>query len=108
MFRVDTLDGTDDQGLEGKLNSALSQRWTNLLDIQADLIRFGTTQGFTVNQIRGALQDLFDTFSTEWFSYLVAATDALPTAITNDATLTWLDLDASGQTIRTRLVNRLT
>lgn len=73
----------------------------------ADLVDFGVGQGFNDNQIQGALLDLFETYPTEWFLYIFVGSDNISTAITNDVSLTWLDLDANGQTIRQRLLNRL-
>lgn len=106
-FRDDVITGSDDAGLELALTAAVGERWGLLMQIQADLIRFGRDQGFTQSQILGAVQDLFETYASEWLAYLLVFSPQLATAITNDATLTWLDLDAGGQTIRARLVGRL-
>ena len=83
------------------------ERKRTVLFIQHDLVLFGKDQGYTQNQIRGAVEALFATFAAEWSLYILMGSSALVTAITADATLSWLDLDANGQTIRQRLVNRL-
>lgn len=106
-FRSDILDGTDEVALELKLTSAISERWRALIQIQADLIRFGKTQGYTPAQISGAVQDLFDTFPQEWLAYLLASTPALANAISADITLSWLNIDVGGVSLRQRLINRL-
>lgn len=82
-------------------------RLRSIDNIVTDLADFGIAQSYTNNQIRGALLGLFETFPTEWFLYIFVGSELIKDAITNDATLPWLDLDANGQTIRTRLVNRL-
>lgn len=72
----------------------------------SDLVDFAIGQGYTDNQITTALRDLLQTFGIEWFLYERVGHPALATAIAADATLPWLDLDASGLTIRQRLINR--
>lgn len=72
-----------------------------------DLIFFGIQQGYTDNQIQTAIEDLFFTFANEWWLYERLGHPALIAAISSDATLPWLDLDAQGITIRQRLINRL-
>lgn len=76
--------------------------------IQSDLYDFAAGRGFTTTQRRNALNDLFNTFASEWSVYIFMGADGIVDAITNDVTLSWLDLDANGQTIRQRLINRLT
>ena len=72
-----------------------------------DLVDFAVGQGYTVQQARYAVEDLFRTFVSDWFLYTLIGSNDIVTAITNDATLAWLDIDAGGQTIRTRLISRL-
>lgn len=73
-----------------------------------DIIEFGIGRGYTDAQVRGALNDLFNTYAAEWSVYVFIGADGIVTALQNDATIPWLNLDASGQTIRQRLINRLT
>ena len=100
------LDHKDDLG-GGTVEAAYQSRLHTILSAQADLAAFGLSSGYSQNQIRGAFEALFTAFLSEWMLYLLTGSSALATAITNDTTLSWLDLDASGQTIRARLINRL-
>jgi hypothetical protein len=75
--------------------------------LQRDLMEFAVSQGYTANQARNAIEALFRTFVTEWFLYLVCGSDDITTAIQDDITLTWLNTQVGGQTIRQRLINRL-
>jgi hypothetical protein len=89
------------------LNSARVGREQELQLIQRDLASFAMSQGYTANQARTAIEALFRTFALQWFLYLVCGADDIVTAIQNDATLSWLNQNAGGQTIRQRLINRL-
>ena len=89
------------------LSAREDERKRTVLLIQHDLIMFGKAQGYTQNQIRGAVEALFSTYAAEWSLYILMGSGILATAIQNDTSLTWLDLDANGQTIRTRLLNRI-
>jgi len=83
------------------------ERQQNLDTITHDLIDFAIAQGYTNGQLQGALETFYETFSAQLLVYIQIGGTALQTAVTNDATIAWLDLDASGQTLRTRLVGRL-
>lgn len=96
----------------GRHNSAdigqVPRRLFVVTEIYEDLLAFGTQQGYGDSVLRNATEALFRTFAMEFFTYILVGSNDAATAITNDATLTWLDLDANGQTIRARLVGRLT
>lgn len=100
------LDTKDDLG-GGTVEAAYRSRLHTILSAQADLAAFGLSNGYSQNQIRGALEELFTAFLSEWMLYLLTGSSALATAIEADATLSWLDLDANGQTIRARITTRL-
>lgn len=74
----------------------------------SDLITFGVDTAYTDPQIRSALDDLFSTYGGEWGVYVLVGATAIIDAIANDTTMPWLDLDAGGQTLRSRLIDRLT
>jgi len=76
-------------------------------DIVNDLVGYADAQGYSETQIRNAIEDLFRTFISEWVLYLFTAAGDLSTAINDDVSLVWLDLDAGGQTIRQRIIARL-
>jgi hypothetical protein len=75
--------------------------------IQADLAAFAQGLGQTEVQTAAKLEELFSTFPSQWALYLLVGSSAINTAIANDATIGWLDADANGQTVRARLLNRL-
>jgi hypothetical protein len=89
------------------LFAAFGVRETEIQRIQYDLAAFAISQGYTANQTRSAIEALFRTFVTQWFLYIVCGADDIVTAIQNDATLPWLNTQVGGQTIRQRLINRL-
>jgi hypothetical protein len=97
----------DDYDVIGAFEASRQNRLRILDRVMTDMFSFGKQQGFSNGQIRGAIESLFRTFINEWSLWEYSGADDLVTAIQNDATLSWLDLDASGQTIRQRLVNRL-
>lgn len=81
---------------------------TEIVDgIVHDLIDFAISEGRTNQQIGDNLELFFLTFDPEMMPYFQVGGDALATAINDDVTIPWLDTDAGGQTIRTRIVNRL-
>jgi hypothetical protein len=97
---------TDTAGMEAREN--LRKFWARKLF--RDLVSFGGEQGYTDNQIDGAIDQLVSTFAAEWSIWILIGHDALITAIQNDATIGWLNTEfpsGSGVTVRTRLVNRL-
>jgi hypothetical protein len=97
----------DDTTLRGIFRENFLERVRVVDDIIVDLVRFGASQGYTANQLRNAIGDLFSLSLEQWCGYVLFAAQDIITTVENDATLPWLDLDASGQTIRQRLINRL-
>lgn len=78
---------------------------TRVVDrIQSDLAHFAADTGLTEAQTAAKFEELFSTFA--WDSFILVGAD-ITTAIANDVTLAWLDTDASGQTIRARILSRL-
>lgn len=76
--------------------------------VQRDLYRFGTEQlALSAANVTGKIDDLFTTFAAEWAVFVLTGSRSIATAITNDATLAWLDTVAGPQTIRQHLLDRL-
>lgn len=97
----------DDDTVGGIFQESRTRRLRVIDDIVVDLTRFGNTQGYTPAQLRNAIADLFALSLEQWCGYVLFAAQDIITTVQNDATLPWLDLDASGQTIRQRLINQL-
>lgn len=97
----------DDTTLRGIFRENFLNRVRVVDDIIVDLTRFGASQGYTANQLRNAIGNLFSLSLEQWCGYVLFAAQDIITTIENDATLPWLNIDASGQTVRQRLVNRL-
>lgn len=97
----------NDEDREAELEFLQRESFRTVFKAFRDLVQFGLDSGFTANQSRGAVEDLFRTYLASWVLYLFIGAEDIITDITNDATLPWLDFDANGQTIRTRLINRL-
>lgn len=74
---------------------------------RSDLIDWALGEGYTDNQISTAIEDLFLVMAPALFLYVLVGHPQLITLIQDDVTLTWLDLDAGGITIRQRIINRL-
>ena len=72
-----------------------------------DLLAFGEQQGYSEAVLNNQIELLFETFSGSFFTFILIDSSKLAEAIAADSTIAWLDLDANGQTIRTRLINRL-
>jgi hypothetical protein len=89
------------------LNSARVGREQELQRLHRDLMEFAVSQGYTANQARNAIEALFRTFALQWFLYLTCGADDIVTSIQDDITLTWLNTSVGGQTIRQRIINRL-
>ena len=75
--------------------------------IQRDLFKLAKDLGQTNQQAITKVDQLFSTFAAEWAIFVLTGSDSINDAIQNDATIAWLDTDVSGQTIRQRLLNRL-
>lgn len=97
-----------DVDLEGKLRTDENRRRKTLRRVEVDLYRLALRLGQTPEQARTKVENLFRTFVSEVFLYMLLGTDDLAVAINADASLTWLNVDASGTSIRQHLVNRLT
>ena len=107
-FKLSQFDNTDPaEPGQGISETLFQERLQKVLALQSDVVSFAKSQSYSNAQVRDALNGLFTSFSLAWFEYLIIGSDNITTAITNDVTLAWLDIDAGGQTIRTRLVNRL-
>lgn len=78
--------------------------------IQRDLAVAGQDLGANQSTIETQIDALLTTFADQWFLYLFTGnTTQITTAITNDATLPWLDTEypvGTGVDIRTRILNR--
>jgi hypothetical protein len=84
------------------------QRKHDIWHIQRDLFDAAIGLGQTDAQATAKIDALFATFAADWSLYILTGNPAIVTAIQDDATLPWLDTDVSGQSIRARLINRLT
>ena len=84
-----------------------AERQEVLDSIVHDLTDFAIAQGYTDPQIQGALETFFETFAPYVTAYLQVGGSTISDAISNDVTIAWLDTDAGGETIRERLINRL-
>jgi len=89
------------------LRRARHAREDIFFQIQADLTGYGEGLGLNPAQVEAKLDELFTTFAAEWLLYILTGSPSIATAITNDATLPWLDTVVGGQTLRVRLVARL-
>ena len=98
---------TDKQYFQLLLDFEEENRKRILQSIRGELVKFSLAQGYTLNQTRGAVETLHTTFLSEINAFLYAGTDTLATALTNDTTISWFNLDAGGKTIRERLLDRL-
>lgn len=101
------LEDVAESDLVGYLLRQVKRREKRVLQLQHDVYEFGIAQGYTDNQVRGAVNDLFNTFAAEWSVYVLAGSDAIVTAIENDATLPWLNTAVGQSTVRAKLVARL-
>ncbi len=113
MIRLDQYFDADfairgEDELRALLEDQEAERRLVTFSITHDLAGFGKGEGFNANQTRGVIEALFATYAAEWSIYILVGSSALADAITADTTLNWLNTDAGGQTIRTRIVNRLT
>ena len=95
----------DDQDVVGALPS--DRRTAIIEDIYTDLLAFGEAQGYNASTLTGAIENLFRTFATEFYTYTLIGSRDLAAAIDNNVTLAWLNTDAGGKTIRERIVSRL-
>jgi hypothetical protein len=75
--------------------------------VQRDLYNAAVTLGQTDAQATAKIDALFSTFAGEWSLYILTGSPAIITAIQNDATIPWLNTQVDGQTIRQRLIARL-
>lgn len=73
----------------------------------SDLIDFGLGEGYTDNQVKGAVNSLFEAYPGEWSIYILVGSDAIKTAIQNDVTLPWLNTAVGQSTVRAQLIARL-
>jgi hypothetical protein len=101
------LETTDDISKTNAVELHRNRAIRTIDDICNDIFKFAVSQGYTENQARNAIESLFRTFSTQWFLYLICGADDIVTAIQNDATISWFNTQVGGQTIRQRLINRL-
>ena len=75
--------------------------------IQYNLYQLATSLGQTPAQARNKIDELFSTFAAEWSLYVITGSPAINTAVSNDATIAWLDVDVQGTSLRQRILNRL-
>lgn len=83
------------------------ERKVTVWRVQRDLHAAALNLGQTDAQATAKIDLLFSTFAGEWSLYVLTGAPAITTAIQNDITLTWLNTGVGGQTIRQRLINRL-
>lgn len=92
---------------EADMFEAEHERKRVVYNVQKDLYSLALDLGQTDAQAREKIDGLFAAFASEWALYVLTGSPAINAAIANDAALSWLNLDANGQTIRQRLINRL-
>lgn len=102
----------DDTGVldQDAVTWAAGQEWdrkTIVWLLQRDLYKLVRQLGETDAEAEAKIDALFTTFASEWSIYVLTGSDAVVTAIEDDATLAWLDVSISGASIRQRLINRL-
>lgn len=101
---------SDDRDYLAVLRYLQEERQEVVWNVQHDLAIAAANLGQSRSQIESKIDDLFSTFGAEWSVFILAGATSIVDAITNDTTLSWLDVvypQGSGVTIRTRLLNRL-
>ena len=107
-FDLTKFDPSDPAGPgEEYARGLINERLGVIARIQADLMEFGINQGYTLTQAKSAIENLFRTFSSSWFNYVVAGVDDITTDINDDVTLTWLNIAVGHTTVREKLISRL-
>ena len=99
------------RGPYSALSARHHKRQAVVQQAQLDLYDAALDLGQTTAQAIAKIDDLFATFASEWFLWLLDEHPSLVTAIQNDATIPWLDTEyppASGVDLRQRIINRLT
>lgn len=90
-----------------KLERQEEDRKFIIAKIQNDLATYAASLGQTSVEIENKVDALFNTYAIEWVTYRAIGDPTIITSIQNDTTMPWLDTDISGETIRQRLIDRL-
>lgn len=99
--------GHPDDALLSSLHSEEWLRKETIWRVQNDLVTLALGLGQSTAEAATKVDALFSTFAAEWAIYVLTGSPAIITAIQDDATIPWLDLDIAGTSIRQRLINRL-